>query len=304
MIATASASARSAALGSTSTKGTLVGAQVGIGDAHLGAELHQPARHRQARRGAGVGGVALVGEPEQQHLRAPHGLAHAVQRVHQAAHHVVGHGGVDVVGELDEAERAAEVAAHGPRQVARVDGQAVAADAGTGGEAHVPEGLGRRGVDRLPHVDPEVRGEHRQLVHQGDVHVAEGVLEELRELGHPVSPIPARSGPRAGRRSPAPPSNDASSIPDTTLGMVTRFHVRVAGVDALGAVAEMEVGSGAEPRALLEDGGHQLFGRPRVGRGLEHHRGAGAQVPAHHAGRLLDVRQVGVALGRAAWARR
>ena len=52
-----------------------------------------------------------------------------VERRLQPPHDVVGHVVVDVVGELDEAEALAERALHPPRQVARVDGQAVAADA-------------------------------------------------------------------------------------------------------------------------------------------------------------------------------
>ena len=48
------------------------------------------------------------------------------------------------------------VALHPPRQVGRVDRQAVAADPGPGGEPHEAERLGGRRVDRLPHVDAEV----------------------------------------------------------------------------------------------------------------------------------------------------
>ena len=57
------------------------------------------------------------------------------------------------------------------------------ADARPGREAHVAERLRRRRVDRLPHVDAEIVGEHRQLVDQSDVDVPEGVLQQLRELG-------------------------------------------------------------------------------------------------------------------------
>ena len=58
----------------------------------------------------------------------------------------------------------------------------MASDARTGGEPHVAERLGGGGVDRLPHVDAEITGEHRQLVDQRDVHVPEGVLEQLGQL--------------------------------------------------------------------------------------------------------------------------
>jgi hypothetical protein len=59
----------------------------------------------------------------------------------------------------------------------------VPADPGPRHEAHKAERLGRRRVDRFPHVDTKLAGEHRQLVDQRDVDVAERVLEQLREFG-------------------------------------------------------------------------------------------------------------------------
>ena len=143
----------------------------------------QPARHVHRRALAPVARRPLVGQAEQQHPAAVDRLALAVQQRGHPVVHVVGHVLVDVVGQLDEPERLAQVLLHPPRQIARVDRQAVAADAGPGRELHVAERLGRRGVDRPPHVDVEVAGEHRQLVDQRDVDVAERVLEQLHQLG-------------------------------------------------------------------------------------------------------------------------
>src|SRR5262249_8109487 len=70
-----------------------------------------------------------------------------------------------------------------PGQVRRVDWQAVAADAWSGLEAHETERLRRRRVDGTPDVDVEVVCEHRQLVHERNVDVAERILEQLGELG-------------------------------------------------------------------------------------------------------------------------
>ena len=50
-------------------------------------------------------------------------------------------------------------------------------------ELHEAIGLGRRGVDHLPHVELEALAHERHLVGEADVDRAEGVLEELDHLG-------------------------------------------------------------------------------------------------------------------------
>jgi CheY-like chemotaxis protein len=86
-------------------------------------------------------------------------------------------------GELDEAEAPRKRAADVPGEVARVDRQAVASHARPWVEAHEPEGLGRCSVERRPNVHAEVCREDRELIDEGDVDVAESVLDELGELG-------------------------------------------------------------------------------------------------------------------------
>ena len=118
-------------------------------------------------------------------MRLPLSALRRVLSRDEPVHDVVGHVVVDVVGELDEAELLAERALDPPREVARVDRQAVAAAPGPGREAHVAERLGRGRVDRLPDVDAEVGREHRELVDERDVDVPERVLEQLGQLGLP-----------------------------------------------------------------------------------------------------------------------
>ena len=67
---------------------------------------------------------------------------------------------------------------------------------------------------------------------------------------------------------------------------------RVAGVDALGAVTQMEVVAGGQPRALLEDRRHELLGGARVRRRLEDHGGT-ATMAGQDSGRLFDVGEMG-----------
>ena len=181
----------------------------------------------------------------------------------EAPHDVVGHVIVDVVGELDEAEALTERALHPPREVARVDREAVPAHARSRGEAHVAERLRGRGVDRFPDVDAEVAGEHRQLVDERDVDVAEGVLEELGELGLT----------RARHRDHFVDEGLVERLHrGERLGVDARHHLRrvhevplrVAGVDALGAVAEVRSRRRrARPEPSSSRRADELFGGTR-----------------------------------------
>ena len=105
-----------------------------------------------------------------------------VQRLGHQVDHVARHRQVDVTGELDEAVHEVELASP-PRQVVRVDRDAVAADPGTGREPHEPERLGRGRVDDLPDIETHPLAQQRELVDERDVHVAEDVLEQLGHLG-------------------------------------------------------------------------------------------------------------------------
>ena len=67
-------------------------------------------------------------------------------------------------------------------QEARVDGDAVSADADAG-LVDVGEGLGVGGGDGFGHVDAVLGGDAGELVGEGDVDVAVGGLGELDELG-------------------------------------------------------------------------------------------------------------------------
>ena len=70
-----------------------------------------------------------------------------------------------------------------PRQVERVDRNAVAAEARARVERHEAERLGRRRVDDLPHVDAEPSHISAISLTSADVDRAERVLEQLDHLG-------------------------------------------------------------------------------------------------------------------------
>ena len=82
------------------------------------------------------------------------------------------------------------------------------------------------------------------------------------------------------------------------LGRVDERPGRVAGVDALGAVAEVEVDADRQAGARLEDRTDELLGGARVRGRLEDHGDAGPQEAGQRGGRRLDVGEVGVALAQ------
>jgi hypothetical protein len=243
-----------------------------------------------------VAGVSLVGQPQEQHPGAVDSGAPGVQTEHHPADDVVGHVVVDVVRQLDEPETLTQGAPHAPRQVARVDREAVATDPGAGGEGHEAERLGGGGVDGGPDVDPEIGGEHRELVDEGDVDVPEGVLEELGELGL----ARGRYGDGAGHQPVvelAHPFEGGVVDAGDDLGGVRQAPRGVPRIDALGAVAQEEVGAGTQPAAGLQDRADHLLGGAGVTGGLQHHQGTGPQVRGEGSGCGLDVGQVGGAVG-------
>ena len=95
----------------------------------------------------------------------------------------VGHGGVDLAGQLDEAGVEVELLGF-PGEIEGVDGNAVAAKAGAGIEGLEAEGLGFGGVDDFVDVDVHLHAELLELVDERDVDAAIDVFEELGHLGY------------------------------------------------------------------------------------------------------------------------
>src|SRR5579875_905286 len=117
--------------------------------------------------------------------------------------------------------------------------------AGAGLEAHEPKRFGSRRVERSPDVDAEVGCEDRKFVDQSDVHVAEGVLDELRKLRF------SRAGHRHSRLyQGAVEVLDClqRSFPDAgdDFRGVREAKAAVAWVDSFGAVPEVVVLASAQ----------------------------------------------------------
>ncbi len=119
---------------------------VGVGIADRGALGLQQFHQHEGRGFAAVVDVLFVGDAEHQDLGALEGLATIVEGVGDLADHPLGHGGVDLAGQFDEAGAEA-VFARLPGEVEGVDGDAVAAEAGSGVVGGEAEGLGGGSAD-------------------------------------------------------------------------------------------------------------------------------------------------------------
>jgi len=147
----------------------------------LGALPAQKFDDVERRTLADIADARLVGDAQQQDAAAVQRKSMPVERLRNAIHDVARHLRVHLGGEFDEAGPVLE-RPHLPGQVLRVDREAVAAQAGTGREAHEAVWLRRRGLDDLADVDPQTVRDDRHLVHETDVHRSEGVLQQLREF--------------------------------------------------------------------------------------------------------------------------
>ncbi len=149
----------------------------------LGAVPREQAHHVQGGRLAHVVDVGLVGNPHHQHARPVDRLAAAVEGLGHAR--TTYSGIAPLICPASSMKRASKPASSGlPREVERVDRDAVPAQPGARIEGHEAERLGGRRVDDLPHVDVHLVAHERDLVHQPDVHAAERVLEQLHRLRH------------------------------------------------------------------------------------------------------------------------
>ena len=167
------------------------------------AAFDQQLQHIQGGRFAHVADIFLVRHPEQMNARAVQRLLRGIQRVGHALHHVGRHRRVDLPGQLDEPALEAGLARL-PREIKRIDRDAVAAEARAGIERHEAERLRLGRVDHFPDVDAEVVRHQRNLVDEADVHRAEGVFQQLHHLRHARRADRHHLAPRSARTAPPP----------------------------------------------------------------------------------------------------
>ena len=178
-----------------------------------------------------------------------------------------------------------------PGEIRGIERDAMTPDAWSRVEGHETEGLGRRCIDHFPDIDPDFVAQHRHLVHEGDVHVAKCVLQELGELGCAARrhhndlvdelPVIERRHSRRLRRGSA-----------DDLRRVLQREFVVPRVDPLRRVREEEVASGRKT-GRLEQRPNDLVGRPGVRGGLQDHQSPRTKVPCDELASFSDERKIG-----------
>ena len=238
--------------------------------------------------------VGLVGQAEDEDLAALDRLAVVVERLRDAVHDMLRHGGIDFARQLDEA-RVLAVFAGFPREIKRIDRDAVAAESRAGIEGHETEGLRLGGVDDLPHVDVHGGIDDLEFVHQGDVDAAEGVLEELGGLGdaaggdgHEGLDRDGIEGDGLGQAGGGEAADDLGDGGDHALGIARVF--------ALGGEGQVEIRARLEAGALLQHRAQVLVGGAGVGGGFQHDEGPFFQVGGHGLAGVGDVGDVRLAV--------
>ena len=174
----------------------------------------------------------------------------------------------------------------------RIDGNAVTAQARARVEGHEAEGFGGGRVDDLPHVQAQSVAHERDLVHQRDVHAAEGVLEKLdhlgalgrRDLDDGVNGLPVEGRGHVSARG-RDPAHDFRRVPRVETG-VARIH-------PLGGESEVEIPAHLEAGGL-ETGADDLLRGPRIGRAFQHHQHVRVNLRRDGAHRGNDVGDVGI----------
>ena len=262
--------------------------RVGVGNVR--ALFAQNLHDFQRRRFAHVADIFFVGDSEHQHGRAAHRLAGAVERVRGFGREPGRHAGVDFAGQLNELGMHA-VFARLPREVERVNRQAVAAEAGPRVIRRVAERLGGGRVYDFKDVQPHRVAHLPQFIDQADVDRAVNVFHQLGHLGG------ARGTDRhhAVHRGAVERGADFQAVrgvPGAEFRNFSQRKIPVAGVFALRRIHQKHILARGE--TARGDARQQfLLGGAGVGGALQRDHAPGAQVRrdrVHGGGHIAQVR--------------
>lgn len=260
-----------------------------VGDHRLDAVLLEPLQDVLHLGVAHIRAVLLEGDAEHAHA----GIGGREPRPHHLADGGVGNELAHPVVDLAAGEDDLGVVSKLLRligEVVGIDADAVAADEARPEAEGVP--LGVHTVDHLGGVDAHAVEDHGELVHEGDVDVTLGVLDDLDRLG----------GLDGGDGVGACRDHDVIDVLYLLEGLDIhagddlsdgreRVHA-VTGIDALRRVADLEVHATFEPRLLLKDGYAHVLGDAGVDGRLVDDDGAGLEMLTEGPGGPFHRREV------------
>src|SRR5690606_37287041 len=269
----------------------LFGVDPGVVDVHVDVVFAQLVHDVHHPRIAQVGAVFLEGQAHEQHARALHVDALLGHALHQLRHHVAAHGVVQAAARQDDLG----VIANGLRLVGQVVGiDANAVPAHQAGTERQEVQLGAGGLQHGFGIDAHLVEDQGQLIDERDVHVALRVLDDLGGLGH----ADARGLVGAGRddlviQRIAQVGDFGRRARGDLLDGIDAVRL-VARIDALGAVAGVEIFVELQARIALEHRHAVFFSGARIHGGLVDDDVAALEHRADSLAGLDQRRQVGL----------
>ena len=124
--------------------------------------------------------------------------------------------------------------------------------------------LGAGGLEHFEGVDADLVEDHGEFVHQGDVEVALGVLDDLGGFGNLDGAGRVDAGGDHGGVGVGDDLEGFRGVAGDDLHDLGDGAFLITRVDPLGGVADVEVLLPLEARELLEDGDAHFFGGARV----------------------------------------
>ena len=239
---------------------------------------------------AKVRAVFLEGKPGDDRFRAVRGEAGLRQALHRHLGDEARHAVVDAPPGED---RLGLVAEHlgSVRQVIGIDADAVAAH--KAGMEREEVRLGGSGAQHLAGVDAHAVEDDRELVHQRDVQVTLRVLDHLGGLGDADAARAVHAGERDLRIELRDALEGFRTVARDDLRNGAQPVGLVAGVDALGGVADVEVLAPAHAGGALERGHAVFLGAARIHGRFDDHRRPALHVAARRFHRGKQQAQVG-----------
>jgi hypothetical protein len=253
-----------------------------VGKRHRIVHLHRDAARRKLPDDVGDLRVARVRhvllERHAEHRRRRRGGAAAEQRADAFQRHALADAVVDAAAGEDHLGVVAGLLG-AVREIIRIDADAVAADQARHERQEIP--LGARRGEHVAGVDAEHVADRRQLVHEGDVEIALRVLDHFRRFRH----FNRRRAVHAGLDHRAVDLGDQIERPgveardDLDDGLEA---VRlVAGIDALGRIADREILARLQAGDLLQHRDAVFLHGTGIDRRFINHHAAGLERLGH-----------------------